>query len=85
MNDCVVLKFSGSFESGFSVTMQISEDGSLPAIEITASLPANAELPQAYQDWRSSYRQFGSFRLNAPKRKRPTFPSWPTVDRPRKP
>ncbi|MBD2088575.1 CHASE2 domain-containing protein [Microcoleus sp. FACHB-1515] len=67
MNQCVVLKFSGSFESGFTVTMQIGEDGSLPAIEITASLPANADLPQAYQNWRSSYRQFGSFRLNAPK------------------
>jgi CHASE2 domain-containing sensor protein len=62
------LKFSGSCPQGFTVIMQIGEDGGVPAIEVTASLPPNLDLQQSYQEWRSSYRQFGSpFRLNAPK------------------
>lgn len=67
VNQWVVLKFGGSFAQGFMVTLQIGEDGSLPMLEMTASLPPNLELPQDYQTWRSSYQQFGSFRLNAPK------------------
>lgn len=52
---------------GFTVTLQVGKDGKLPAIEVMGNLPPNSDLQQAYQEWRSSYRQFGSFRLNAPK------------------
>ena len=52
----VTLKFTeGSFEQGFSVTLQISTFGSQPLTELNGKLPANPELLQDYQQWRSAY------------------------------
>ncbi len=65
----VVLKFAdGSFEQGFSVTLQIGEEGERPSTEITGRLPAAAEMPLYYNHWQASYRQLGSrYRLSADK------------------
>ncbi|KAF3886925.1 MULTISPECIES: CHASE2 domain-containing protein [Nostocales] len=65
----VVLKFAdGSFEQGFSVTLQIGEEGERPSTEITGRLPAAAEMPLYYNHWQVSYRQLGSrYRLSADK------------------
>ncbi|HLP90827.1 MAG TPA: CHASE2 domain-containing protein [Nostocaceae cyanobacterium] len=67
MGKLVVLKFGeGSFDQGFSVTLQISEERQLPSIEITGKLPPAPELLQAYNHWQSSYRSLGSlYRLYA--------------------
>ncbi|KYC41545.1 sensor protein Chase2 [Scytonema hofmannii PCC 7110] len=65
----VVLKFAdGSFEQGFSVTLQIGEEGERPSTEIAGRLPAAAEMPLYYNHWQASYRQLGSrYRLSADK------------------
>ena len=69
MRKLVVLKFTeGSFEHGFSVTLQIGEEGSSPTTEITAKLPADTELPLYYNHWQSNYRRLGNgYRLSADK------------------
>lgn len=65
----VVLKFAdGSFEQGFSVTLQIGEESERPSTEIAGRLPAAAEMPLYYNHWQASYRQLGTrYRLSADK------------------
>jgi CHASE2 domain-containing sensor protein len=69
MGKLVVLKFGdGSFEAGFTVTLQIGMDAKLPDIEITGRLPPAAQLLIYYDHWQLSYRRLGSaFRLSANK------------------
>ncbi|GAB1543783.1 hypothetical protein NUACC21_64590 [Scytonema sp. NUACC21] len=69
MGKLVVLKFAdGSFENGFSVTLQIGEEGERPSTEITGKLPAAGEMPLYYSHWQASYRQLGiRYRLSADK------------------
>ena len=56
MGKLVVLKLGdGSFELGFSVTLQIGEDGDRPSTEIIGKLPPNLEIPQYYSYWQSAY------------------------------
>ncbi|MGA7933752.1 MAG: CHAT domain-containing protein, partial [Kovacikia sp.] len=64
----VVLKLGdGSFEQGFSVTLQIGDESARPSTEVTGVLPANAEILQIYQQWQLAYRQLGlRSRLSAP-------------------
>jgi CHASE2 domain-containing sensor protein len=53
----VVLKFGeGSFEQGFSVTLQIGEEHARPTIETIGTLPPDPTIPQAYHAWQSIYR-----------------------------
>lgn len=59
MNKLSVIKIAGSFESGFSVTLQIGEEAKRPSLEIAGKLPATAEIPQYYQNWATSYRRLG--------------------------
>jgi acylphosphatase len=42
----------GSFERGFSVILQIGEDGALPSVEIPGRLPASSEIQKSYEKWR---------------------------------
>ncbi|WP_407896676.1 CHASE2 domain-containing protein [Scytonema sp. NUACC26] len=65
----VVLKFAdGSFEQGFSVTLQIGDEGERPSTEITGRLPAAIDMPIYYDRWQASYRHLGSrYRLSADK------------------
>lgn len=67
MGKLVVLKFTdGSFEAGFSVTLQIGEERDRPTTEITGKLPPCPEMHLYYSHWQSSYRQLGNpYRLDA--------------------
>ncbi len=69
MGKLVVLKFAaGSFEQGFTVTLQIGEERDRPTTEITGQLPPCPEMPLYYSHWRSSYRRLGNgYRLDAEK------------------
>jgi len=68
MGKLVVLKFGeGGFDQGFAVTLQISEEGQLPSIEITGKLPPSPELPLSYNHWQASYRSLGSIYRLYPK------------------
>lgn len=67
MAKLVVLKVGeGSFDQGFSVTMQIGEEGDSPAIQTLGKLPPAPEIPQYYNCWQSAYLCLGwSTRLEA--------------------
>ncbi|MBH8565579.1 CHASE2 domain-containing protein [Nostoc sp. CENA67] len=69
MAKLVVLKFTdGSFDLGFTVTLQIGEESDRPSIEITGKLPPCPEMPLYYARWQSSYIQLGNrYRLDADK------------------
>ena len=58
----------GDFTRGFSVTIQIGEEGDRASTEILGQLPPNLEVPRDYAAWQSSYSQvqFQS-RLGGPK------------------
>jgi CHASE2 domain-containing sensor protein len=75
MGKLVVLKFAeGSFDQGFAVTLQISEERQLPSIEITGKLPPSPELPLDYNHWQSKYRHLGNiYRLYAKDTQRTNF------------
>ncbi len=57
MNKLVILKFQGSLETGFNVSLSITEDKKEGAtvFENDGSLPPNPELLQAYNAWHRSY------------------------------
>lgn len=75
MSKLVIFKIAGSFEQGFSVTLQIGEESDaqqrfavLPTAEVVGNLPPNLEISQSYHAWQSAYRRLGlRSRLNAPK------------------
>lgn len=57
MGKLVVLKFgAGSFEQGFSVTLQIGEEHARPTIETIGALPPDPTIPQSYHAWQAIYR-----------------------------
>lgn len=61
MNRFVVLKIGdGNFELGFSVVLQIGEDGKPVEIELPGKLPPAPELSVSYQTWQSTYRQLSN-------------------------
>ncbi|MGB5959101.1 MAG: CHASE2 domain-containing protein [Coleofasciculaceae cyanobacterium] len=60
MSKLIIIKLGeGSFESGFSVTLQMGEEAKRPNLEIIGKLPASVEIPQYYHSWATSYRQLG--------------------------
>lgn len=60
MNKRVTLKFNhGSLEAGFSVTLQVGNDGAAPTAEISGSLPTAPSLKAVYLRWQVAYRQLG--------------------------
>ncbi|MBW4565771.1 MAG: CHASE2 domain-containing protein [Mojavia pulchra JT2-VF2] len=57
MGKLVILKFgAGSFEQGFSVTLQIGDENARQNVEITGELPPNPEILRHYQHWQFIYR-----------------------------
>jgi uncharacterized protein YjbI with pentapeptide repeats len=50
----------GDFESGFSVTLQIGEDGALPSAGISGRLTSNLQIYHDYQRWQSNYAKLGT-------------------------
>ena len=56
----------GDFERGFSVAMQISEEGKHSSIEQRGKLPPNADILQTYKRWHTTYTLLESrYRLSA--------------------
>ena len=68
MAKLVTLKFgTGSLVEGFPVTLQISDEGMRPTIEVDGKLPPAAEMPLYYDRWQDSYYRLGvRYRLSAP-------------------
>ncbi|NEP13844.1 MAG: CHASE2 domain-containing protein [Symploca sp. SIO2C1] len=60
MGKLVILKLGdGNFEQGFTVTLQMGEDGELFSLEITGKLPPAPEIRQYYNGWVESYEGLG--------------------------
>ena len=56
MGKLVILKLGeGTFEQGFTATLQIGEENSRPFIEVTGQLPPDSEVLRLYHRWRSIY------------------------------
>lgn len=67
MDKRVTLKLNaGTLETGFLVSLQIGDEGTVPEVEISGSLPPNPALKSLYQRWQAAYRRLGSLtRLEA--------------------
>jgi CHASE2 domain-containing sensor protein/class 3 adenylate cyclase len=60
VNRCVILRVGeGSFETGFPVTCQFALESQPSTTEQIGRLPANPNLIQLYQAWRSQYLHLG--------------------------
>lgn len=58
MTKLVRLIFNGSFEQGFTVSVDINQDGRpRPIAGIAGRLPAEPEIPNLYRNWQSAYRK----------------------------
>jgi hypothetical protein len=70
MSKLAVIKFvNGSLENGFSVILQISEDGDRPFFQTIGHLPPAPEIDQSYSAWQDAYRSLGmSVRRKVPQR-----------------
>ncbi|MBD2103157.1 CHASE2 domain-containing protein [Leptolyngbya sp. FACHB-261] len=67
MGKLVILKLGGKIEQGFSVTLQIGEEGERPTSEINGKLPPATELLLLYGQWQAAYRRLDLRpRLEAP-------------------
>lgn len=56
----------GDFEQGFSVTMQIGEEGKSPSVELRGKLPPNQDILPSYERWHTAYLLLESrYRLSA--------------------
>ncbi len=69
MGKLVVLKImDGSFDQGFTVMLQIGDEGARPSIETTGRLPALPEMPLYYSRWQDSYWRLESRYRISPKK-----------------
>lgn len=55
----------GDFQQGFPVTLQISSEGAIPAIEKQGSFPPAPDLIQNYRNWQLSYNKLEESFRNA--------------------
>ena len=60
MTKLVVLKFNGSLESGFQVTLEIGQEGKSAERGCVGSLPTAAELNHCLSTWQRQYNQQGN-------------------------
>ena len=61
MNKRVTLKlYEGSLAEGFSVILQMGDEGKSPRLELSGKLPAAPALSAQFQRWQRAYRQQGS-------------------------
>ncbi|MGF1674083.1 MAG: CHAT domain-containing protein, partial [Rivularia sp. (in: cyanobacteria)] len=66
MKKLVVLKLDGDFNEGFSVSLEIGEDGKRATVELSDNqlrLPPIVKLPDIYQEWCRSYRGLDGYRI----------------------
>ena len=68
MAKLVVLKLSGTLESGFEVGLELGEDGQVPDLKLHGQLPANPQLAErSCQHWDETYRDLGkTYRIKQP-------------------
>ena len=58
MNKRATLKlYEGTVTEGFSVILQMGDEGKSPALELSARLPPAPELAAQFQHWQAAYRQ----------------------------
>ncbi|MGB3640660.1 MAG: CHAT domain-containing protein, partial [Rivularia sp. (in: cyanobacteria)] len=70
MKKLVVLKLDGDFNQGFSVSLEIGEDGKRADFELSDNqlkLPPIPNLPHIYQEWCRSYRGLDGHRIKIKK------------------
>jgi hypothetical protein len=62
MNKLAVLKFvaNGSFDKGFALVLEISEDGKRPFFQTVGQLPPFPEIAHYYAYWQKSYHSIGT-------------------------
>lgn len=61
MGKVVVFEMDGEFDRGFSVTMQIGDEGKPSTLEVRGKLPPNNEIWQQYQCWQAAYVSLESY------------------------
>ncbi|MEL6354290.1 MAG: CHASE2 domain-containing protein [Cyanobacteria bacterium J06627_28] len=60
MNKRVTLKLTdGSLQTGFAVVLQMGDEGSTAAVELSGRLPAAPKLQALYHQWQAAYRNLG--------------------------
>ena len=70
MKKLVVLKLDGDFNRGFSVSLEIGDDGKRGDVELSDNklkLPPIPHLPDIYQDWCRSYFSLDGYRIKIKK------------------
>ena len=67
MTKLVKLNFVGSFENGFTVSVEISDQNTARSLAgISGRLPSEPEIPKLYSDWQSAYGKLDLvYRLSA--------------------
>ncbi|MEY3870555.1 MAG: hypothetical protein RLZZ338_4449 [Cyanobacteriota bacterium] len=68
MENLVIIKIGeGSFEQGFPVNLQISENGDRVHTSLDGKLPHQQQLPELSEQWRLEYNEFSNLRqINLP-------------------
>jgi uncharacterized protein YjbI with pentapeptide repeats len=57
----------GDFSTGFSVTLYIGEELTRPSFKSKGRLPANLDIVESYNQWKTSYHnRIGAFRIEVP-------------------
>lgn len=67
----VALKFSGNFQRGFQVMLEIGRDCARPSIELVGALPSNPELASLLLQWQQLYRSLNASSLSGNSRIQP--------------
>ncbi|MBW4600165.1 MAG: CHAT domain-containing protein [Calothrix sp. FI2-JRJ7] len=66
MQKLILIKFSGDFDTGFNVNLEIANEAERAYRTVTAKLPANMTLKSLLLDWQTTYQgQYGNFRIKA--------------------
>jgi WD40 repeat protein/energy-coupling factor transporter ATP-binding protein EcfA2 len=66
MKKLVILKFDGSFETGFQANLEIANDGLRPYRTVAAKLPKNITIPQLLNSWHDIYcNLYGQYRIKS--------------------
>ncbi len=59
MNKLVVLELGeGDFKQGFSVRLQIAEEGEQASTRVSGTLPPAPQVEESYQHWKKSYDSY---------------------------
>ena len=66
MKKLVILKFDGSFATGFQANLEIANDGLRPYRTVAAKLPESITIPQLLNSWHDIYcSRYGQYRIKS--------------------